>query len=59
MALPEGLGWLPAGERLGLDPVSTLADQLGHAGAGLWIKVGAFLCLFGSSLGSLTALARG
>lgn len=58
VALPEGLGWLPADERLGLDPVSTLANRLGQAGAGLWIKVGAFLCLFGSSLGSLTALAR-
>jgi len=58
VALPEGLGWLPAGERLGLDPVSALADRLGQPGAGLWIKVGAFLCLFGSSLGSLTALAR-
>jgi amino acid transporter len=56
--LPEGLGWLPAAERLSLDPVSDLAERLGQPGAGLWIKVGAFLCLFGSSLGSLTALTR-
>lgn len=56
--LPEGLGWLPASERLGLDPLSALADRLGQPGAGLSIKVGAFLCLFGSALGSLTALAR-
>lgn len=56
--LPEGLSWLPAAERLSLDPVSDLAERLGQPGAGLWIKIGAFLCLFGSSLGSLTALAR-
>ncbi len=56
--LPEGLGWLPAAQRLSLDPVSDLAERLGQPGAGLWIKIGAFLCLFGSSLGSLTALAR-
>jgi amino acid transporter len=29
-----------------------------HPGAGTWIKGGAFLCLFGSTLGSLTALGR-
>ena len=58
VALPEGLGWLTASQRLGLDPISALADRLGQPGAGLWIKVGAFLCLFGSSLGSLTALTR-
>ena len=56
--LPEGLSWLPAAQRLSLDPVSDLAERLGQPGAGLWIKIGAFLCLFGSSLGSLTALAR-
>lgn len=56
--LPEGLSWLPAAERLSLDPVSDLAERLGQPGAGLWIKVGGFLCLFGSSLGALTALAR-
>jgi amino acid transporter len=56
--LPEGLSWLPASERLSLDPISDLADRLGQPGAGLWIKVGAFLCLFGSSLGCLTALVR-
>jgi len=58
VALPEGLGWLTASQRLSLDPISALAEHLGQPGAGLWIKVGAFLCLFGSSLGSLTALAR-
>ena len=41
-----------------LDPISTLADQLGRPGAGAWIRIGAFLCLFGSSLGCLTALTR-
>jgi amino acid transporter len=56
--LPEGLSWLPAAERLSLDPLSDLAERLGQPGAGLWIKVGAFLCLFGSSLGSLMALVR-
>jgi amino acid transporter len=56
--LPEGLAWLPSATRQGLDPLSALADSLGRPGAGLWIKVGAVLCLFGSSLGALTALAR-
>ena len=56
--LPEGLSWLPEAERMSLDPISDLAERLGQPGAGLWIKVGAFLCLFGSSLGALTALAR-
>ena len=56
--LPEGLAWLPASVRLELDPLSSLAEHLGIPGAGLWIKVGALLCLFGTCLGSLTALAR-
>jgi amino acid transporter len=56
--LTEGLQWLPAAERLGLDPISALADQLGRPGAGQWIRAGAFLCLFGTCLGCLTALAR-
>jgi len=56
--LPEGLAWLPAEARQSLDPLSTLAEQLKIPGAGLWIKVGAVLCLFGTSLGALTALAR-
>ena len=56
--LPEGLAWLPASVRQGLDPLSALAEHLGIPGAGLWIKVGALLCLFGTCLGSLTALAR-
>lgn len=56
--LPEGFGWLPAAARQGLDPLSALAERLGRPGAGQWIKLGAVLCLFGSCLGSLTALAR-
>jgi amino acid transporter len=56
--LPEGLAWLPPSVRQGLDPLSALAEHLGIPGAGLWIKVGALLCLFGTCLGSLTALAR-
>ena len=58
VVLSEGLSWLPASERLSLDPISLLADRLGQPGAGTWIKGGAFLCLFGSTLGSLTALGR-
>ena len=50
VVLTEGLGWLPLAERTGLDPISLLADRLGQDGA--------FLCLFGSSLGCLTALGR-
>lgn len=56
--LPEGLAWLPVAARQGIDPLSALADRLGIPGAGLWIKVGALLCLFGSSIGALTASAR-
>lgn len=56
--LPEGLAWLPAASRQSLDPLSALAERLGVPGAGLWIKVGALLCLFGTCLGALTALAR-
>ncbi len=56
--LPEGLAWLPAAARQGLDPLSALADRLGIPGAGLWIKFGGLLCLFGTCIGALTALAR-
>ena len=56
--LPEGLAWLPAAARQGLDPLSALADRMGIPGAGLWIKVGALLCLVGTCIGVLTALAR-
>ena len=57
--LPEGLAWLPAVARQSLDPLSALAaERMGIPGAGLWIKVGAVLCLFGTCLGALTALAR-
>ena len=56
--LPEGLAWLPATARQSLDPLSALAERMGIPGAGLWIKVGAVLCLFGTCLGALTALAR-
>ena len=58
MLLPEGLAWLPAAGLESLDPLSALAERLGIPGAGLWIKVGAVLCLFGTSLGALTVLAR-
>ena len=56
--LGEGLAWLPEAQRLALDPITLLANRLGLPGAGSWIAAGAFLCLFGSSLGSLTALGR-
>jgi amino acid transporter len=56
--LPEGLAWLPAAARQSLDPLSALAEAMGIPGAGQWIKVGAVLCLFGTCLGALTALAR-
>lgn len=58
VVLTEGLSWLPPATRNGLDPVALLADQLGRPGAGEWIRGGAFLCLFGSTLGCLNALGR-
>lgn len=58
VVLTEGLSWLSPTERLGLDPIALLADRLGQSGAGEWIRAGAFLCLFGSTLGSLNALGR-
>jgi amino acid transporter len=58
VVLTEGLSWLPAAQRTGLDPIALLADRLGKPGAGEWIRAGAFLCLFGSTLGSLNALGR-
>ena len=58
VVLTEGLRWLPPAARNGLDPVALLADQLGRPGAGEWIRGGAFLCLFGSTLGCLNALGR-
>ena len=58
VVLTEGLSWLPAAQRSGLDPIALLADQLGNPGAGEWIRAGAFLCLFGSTLGCLNALGR-
>ena len=58
VVLTEGLAWLPAAQRSGLDPIALLADRLGQPGAGEWIRAGAFLCLFGSTLGSLNALGR-
>lgn len=58
VVLTEGLAWLPVAERSGLDPIALLADRLGQPGAGEWIRAGAFLCLFGSILGSLNALGR-
>ncbi|MFZ0407851.1 MAG: APC family permease [Cyanobium sp.] len=58
VVLTEGLAWLPLAQRGGLDPIALLADRLGQPGAGEWIRAGAFLCLFGSTLGSLNALGR-
>lgn len=58
VVLTEGLAWLPEAQRTALDPISLLADHLGQAGAGRWIQFGTFLCLFGSSLGSLSAFGR-
>jgi amino acid transporter len=58
VVLSEGLAWLSADQRMALDPITLLADQLGQTGSGRWIQFGTFLCLFGSSLGSLTAFGR-
>lgn len=58
VVITEGLSWLPLGERQALDPLSLLADRLGQPGAGDLIRIGAFLCLLGTCLGSITALAR-
>ena len=58
VVLSEGLRWLPTPLRLGVDPISRLADQLGWPGAGAVIVLGAVLCLFGTCIGALTALAR-
>ncbi|MEB3165295.1 MAG: APC family permease [Cyanobacteriota bacterium] len=58
VVLSEGLAWLTPAERASLEPIALLADRLGQQGAGTWIKAGAFLCLFGSTLGSLNALGR-
>lgn len=58
VVLTEGLAWLPPLDRAALDPIALLADKLGQPGAGEWIRGGAFLCLFGSTLGSLNALGR-
>jgi len=58
VVLTEGLSWLPAAQRSGLDPLALLAEHLGKPGAGEWIRAGAFLCLFGSTLGCLNALGR-
>ncbi len=58
VVLTEGLAWLPLEQRSSLDPIALLADRLGQPGAGEWIRAGAFLCLFGSTLGSLNALGR-
>lgn len=38
--------------------MALLAERLGWPGAGEWIRGGAFLCLFGSTLGCLNALGR-
>ena len=56
--LVQGLATLPAAQRMGVDPLVALAQRLGDAPAGSLIMVGATLSLFGSGLGSVTALGR-
>ncbi len=56
--LVQGLASLPAAQRLGVEPLVALAKQMGDAPAGSLIMVGATLSLFGSGLGSVTALGR-
>lgn len=58
LVLAEGLSWLSPALRSGLDPIGALADQLGQPLAGRLVHLGATLCLFGTCLGSLTALGR-
>lgn len=56
--IAQGLETLPLAARTGSDPLAALAKSLGEGAEGSLIMLGAALSLFGSGLGSLTALGR-
>lgn len=58
LVLVQGLAMLPVAASSGSEPLVALATSLGEAPAGSLIMLGATLSLFGSGLGSLTALGR-
>lgn len=58
VVLTEGLAWLPQAVRQGTDPLLALSDLLRWPLAGRLVELGAALSLFGTSLGSLTAMGR-
>ena len=58
VVLTEGLSWLPQAVRQGTDPLLALSDLLRWPLAGRLVELGAALSLFGTSLGSLTAMGR-
>ena len=58
VVLTEGLSWLPQAVRQGTDPLLALSGLLRWPLAGRLVELGAALSLFGTSLGSLTAMGR-
>ena len=58
VVLTEGLSWLPLAVRQETDPLLALSDLLRWPLAGRLVELGAALSLFGTSLGSLTAMGR-
>jgi amino acid transporter len=58
VVLTEGLSWLPVSVRQGTDPLLALSALLHWPLAGRLVELGAALSLFGTSLGSLTAMGR-
>jgi amino acid transporter len=58
VVLTEGLSWLPVAVRQGTDPLLALSELLHWPLAGRLVELGAALSLFGTSLGSLTAMGR-
>jgi amino acid transporter len=58
VVLTEGLSWLPVSVRQGTDPLLALSAVLHWPLAGRLVELGADLSLFGTSLGSLTAMGR-